>query len=190
VRGRWGAALVCAGVMACSSGASEPPTKLTPTGRSDVQVQSSAFGANQPIPRVYTCEGDDRSPPLAWSGAPPGTKSFVVIVDDPDAPDPKAPKMTWVHWVVYDVPPTTTALAEGLSRLPDGAKSGKNDWKRVGYGGPCPPVGRHRYFHKVYALDITLGDLGEPSKAAVEAAMEGHILASGELVGTYEKGAR
>jgi hypothetical protein len=120
---------------------------------------------------------------------PAGTKSLVLVVDDPDAPDPKAPRMTWVHWVVYDLPPTATALPEGAGRspMPGGARDGMNDWKRTGYGGPCPPVGRHRYFHKLYALDTVLGDLGGPTKTAIEKAMAGHVLAKAELVGTYEK---
>jgi Raf kinase inhibitor-like YbhB/YbcL family protein len=152
-------------------------------------IQSSAFGAHGSIPRKHTCEGDDLSPPLAWQGEPSGTKSFALIIDDPDAPDPKAPKTTWVHWVVYNVPAGTHALAEGASRkLPAGALDGKNDWKRTGYGGPCPPIGRHRYFHKLYALDVELTDLHEPTKAQLEAAMRGHIVAQAELVGTYQKG--
>jgi Raf kinase inhibitor-like YbhB/YbcL family protein len=153
-----------------------------------MQLRSSAFVAGGQIPSRYTCEGDDISPPLAWSGAPDGTRTFALIVDDPDAPDPKAPKMTWVHWVLYDIPSEVTSLAEGASgRLPPGIREGRNDWKRTGYGGPCPPVGRHRYFHKLYALDAELPDLREPTKAKLEAAMEGHILAKVELVGTYQK---
>jgi hypothetical protein len=121
---------------------------------------------------------------------PEGAQSLVLIVDDPDAPDPAAPKMTWVHWVLYDLPPDATGLPEavGAGDLPPGTRQGRNDWKRTGYGGPCPPVGRHRYFHKLYALDAKLGDLGEPTKAELEAAMEGKVLARAELVGTYEKG--
>jgi Raf kinase inhibitor-like YbhB/YbcL family protein len=120
---------------------------------------------------------------------PDGTKSLVLIVSDPDAPDPAAPRMTWVHWVLYDLPPDTTGLAEALepAALPPGTRQGRNDWKRTGYGGPCPPIGRHRYFHALYALDAKLGDLGEPTKAELEAAMEGKVLARAELVGTYEK---
>ena len=155
-----------------------------------LSLSSPAFTANGQIPKEFTCEGQDQSPPLAWSGAPAGTKSFALIVDDPDAPDPKAPKTTWVHWVVYDIPASATELPKAASSksLPAGAREGVNDWKRVGYGGPCPPVGRHRYFHKLYALDTTLGDLKEPTKAALERAMQGHILEKAELVGTYEKG--
>jgi Raf kinase inhibitor-like YbhB/YbcL family protein len=151
-------------------------------------IASSAFAPNAEIPSKYTCEGQDISPPLAWNGAPADTKSFALIVDDPDAPDPKAPKMTYVHWVLYDIPPTVTGLDEGAStHLPPSTREGMNGWKRTAFGGPCPPIGRHRYFFKLYALHTTLGDLGSPDKAALESAMKGHILAQGELVGTYQK---
>ena len=152
-------------------------------------LTSSAFAPDGEIPTAYTCEGRDVAPPLAWSGAPAGTKSFALVVDDPDAPDPKAPKMTWVHWVLYDLPPGTTSLPEGATSrsLPAGTREGKNDWKRTGYGGPCPPIGRHRYVHKLYALDTVLPDLNEPTRAQLEKAMEGHVLARAELVGTYQK---
>lgn len=153
-------------------------------------IASTAFPPDGPIPARFTCEGDDRSPPLAWSGAPEGTRSFALVVDDPDAPDPAAPRMTWVHWVLYDIPASAAALAEGVapSGLPAGTREGVNDWGRTGYGGPCPPVGRHRYFHKLYALDTVLGDLGRPGKAALERAMQGHVLAQATVVGTYRKG--
>ena len=152
-------------------------------------LASPAFDHEGAIPRRNTCEGDDVSPPLTWSDAPDGTKSFALIVDDPDAPDPDAPQMTWVHWVLYDLPATIGALSEGVTRasLPTGAKEGNNDWEKAGYGGPCPPIGRHRYFHKLYALDTVLPDLGAPTKAALERAIEGHVLAKAELIGTYEK---
>ncbi|MBM3951916.1 MAG: YbhB/YbcL family Raf kinase inhibitor-like protein [Rhodospirillales bacterium] len=155
-------------------------------------LTSSAFAAGGEIPSRHTCEGEDVSPPLAWSGAPPGTKSFALIVDDPDAPDPRAPKMTWVHWVLYNLPGATHALPEGATSrsLPAGTREGLNDWKRTGYGGPCPPIGRHRYFHKLYALDAVLPDLGQPTKATLEKAMKGHVLAHAELVGTYQKKTR
>jgi Raf kinase inhibitor-like YbhB/YbcL family protein len=150
---------------------------------------SAAFAPQGEIPARYTCEGADISPPLAWSDAPEGTKSFALIVDDPDAPDPKAPRMTWVHWVLYNLPATARALPEGVKSraLPPGTKEGRNDWKRTGYGGPCPPIGRHRYFHKLYALDAVLPDLGAPTKRELEKAMAKHIVARAELVGTYEK---
>jgi Raf kinase inhibitor-like YbhB/YbcL family protein len=153
-------------------------------------ITSTAFGHGEKIPRHHTCEGDDVSPPLAWSGVPDGARSLVLIVDDPDAPDPAKPRMTWVHWVLYDIPSTAAGLAEDVvpAALPPGTRQGTNDWKRTGYGGPCPPVGRHRYFHKLYALDTELGDLGRATKAEVERAMGGHVLAEAVLIGTYQKG--
>jgi Raf kinase inhibitor-like YbhB/YbcL family protein len=165
-----------------SASAQEATTMLTLT--------SSAFSAQQAIPKKYTCEGSDSSPPLAWSGVPAGAKSLALIVDDPDAPDPNAPRMTWVHWVLYNIPATTASLPESASSgvLPQGAVEGPNDFKRVRYGGPCPPIGRHRYFHKLYALDITLPSDKPLAKPALEAAMKGHVLAQAELIGTYQKG--
>jgi len=157
-----------------------------------LSLSSSRFSAGGEIPRKYTCEGSDISPPLSWQGVPAGAKSLVLIVDDPDAPDPKAPRMTWVHWVLYNLPPGSTGLPEGVSEsaLPEGALGGVNDWKRTEYGGPCPPIGRHRYFHKLYALDTVLPDLSGPTKARLEQAMGGHVLAKAELIGTYRKGRR
>ena len=149
-------------------------------------LTSSAFAPNGDIPTVHTCEGADTSPPLAWSGAPAATKSFALIVDDPDAPDPAAPKQTWVHWVVFDLPATTTSLAAGAA-LPPGARSGRNDYGHDRWNGPCPPIGRHRYFHELYALDVSLGDAGPINKASLEKAMRDHVLAQAELVGTYQK---
>jgi Raf kinase inhibitor-like YbhB/YbcL family protein len=161
--------------------AEEKPMSLT--------INSTAFAPGGAIPSLYSCEGKDISPPLAWAGAPAATKSFALIVDDPDAPDPAAPKMTWVHWVLYNIPPAASGLAEGVqaSALPPGTRDGLNDWSRTGYGGPCPPVGRHRYFHKLYALDAVLPDLKRPNKGALEKAMQGHILAQAVLIGTYQK---
>ena len=152
-------------------------------------LKSSAFLHNGAIPKRYTCQGEDVSVPLAWSGAPPATKSFVLIVDDPDAPDPKAPRMTWVHWVLYNLPPTAMALREGIrtGELPKGTLEGLNDWKRTGYGGPCPPIGRHRYFHKLYALDTLLPAMESPTKTDLEQAMKGHVLEKAELIGTFQK---
>jgi len=152
-------------------------------------LHSSAFAPGAEIPRRHTCEGEDVSPPLAWSDPPPGTQSFALIVDDPDAPDPKAPKRTWVHWVVYDLPANARSLAEGVgSSLPSGARAGKNDFGRAQWGGPCPPIGRHRYHFKLYALDTTLASsLQRPTKAQLEHAMQGHVLATAQLVGTYQK---
>jgi Raf kinase inhibitor-like YbhB/YbcL family protein len=143
----------------------------------------------QEIPAKYTCEGADVSPPLSWSGVPEGTRSLALIVDDPDAPDPKAPMRVWVHWVLYNLPPLATELREDASPgdLPEGTSVGKNDWGRSEYGGPCPPVGRHRYFHKLYALDTELPDRGPLNKAQLADAMKGHVLGEAGLVGTYEK---
>lgn len=152
-------------------------------------LSSQAFRHEGEIPKKYTCEGQDVSPPLAWSDAPDGTQSFVLIVDDPDAPDPKAPKMTWVHWVLYDIPKTVTNLAEATTAasVPKGARNGINNWNKTGYGGPCPPIGKHRYFFKLYALSTELGDLGHATKDAIEAAMKGKVLAQATLMGTYIK---
>jgi Raf kinase inhibitor-like YbhB/YbcL family protein len=153
------------------------------------ELFSSAFSHLGAIPSQYTCDGADVSPPLDWSGAPAGTKSFALIVDDPDAPDPLAPKLVWVHWVLYNLPVSASRLPEAVApqALPPGTLEGLNDWKRTGYGGPCPPVGRHRYFHKLYALDVVLPDLKSPTKADLLRAMEGHVLEQAEQIGTYEK---
>jgi Raf kinase inhibitor-like YbhB/YbcL family protein len=152
-------------------------------------LSSSSFTHQGEIPSKYTCEGNDVSPPLAWSGLPEGTKSLALIMDDPDAPDPKAPQRVYVHWVLYNLPAEAGSLAEAVTphKLPSGTREGKNDWGRTGYGGPCPPIGRHRYFHKLYALDTVLSDLGTPTKKDLEKAMDGHILAQAELIGTYQK---
>jgi Raf kinase inhibitor-like YbhB/YbcL family protein len=154
-------------------------------------LTSSAFKSGAPIPSLYTCEGKDISPPLAWEGAPAGTKSLALIVDDPDAPDPRAPKRVWVHWLLYNIPPDASALAENADKggLPAGTARGVADSRKAAYGGPCPPIGRHRYFHKPYALDTTLG-LAQATKAELEAAMKGHVLAQAELIGTYQKSHR
>lgn len=154
-----------------------------------MNIKSPVFEHNGDIPAHYTCEGDDISPPLSWSGVPQGTKSLALIADDPDAPDPAAPKMTWVHWILYNIPPETHELPEAVttSVLPDGTRQGLNDWKKTGYGGPCPPIGRHRYFFKLYALDTTLPDLGKPTKPELEKAIQDHVIDKAELIGTYEK---
>ena len=152
-----------------------------------LKLTSSAFAPGGEIPAKHTCEGNDLSPPLAWSGVPANAKSLALIVDDPDAPDPAAPKMTWVHWVLYNIPPGVSSLPEAVKQLPAGTSQGLNDWKRTGYGGPCPPIGRHRYFHKLYALDSALPDLGQPTKTKLEAAMNPHLIAQAELLGTYQK---
>jgi Raf kinase inhibitor-like YbhB/YbcL family protein len=155
-------------------------------GEMALSITSEAFPAGGEIPRKYTCDGDDVAPPLAFAGVPEGTRSLALIVDDPDAPDPAAPKRVWVHWVLHDLPPGTGGLPEG-GDPPPGTRDGTNDWGRPGYGGPCPPIGRHRYFFKLYALDTALGDLGTPSKAKLLAAMEGHVVAEAEIIGTYRR---
>ncbi|HSO82505.1 YbhB/YbcL family Raf kinase inhibitor-like protein [Thiocapsa sp.] len=152
-------------------------------------LKSDAFVDGAHIPVRYTCEGEDISPPLTWEGLPEGTASLVLIVDDPDAPDPAAPRMVWDHWILYNLPPEAV-LAEGMTSdgLPVGTGEGINSWGRVGYGGPCPPIGCHRYFHCLYALDVRLpSELGQPTKDELLMAMEDHILGRTELVGIYEK---
>jgi len=154
-----------------------------------MEIRSPAFSDGGEIDRRFTCEGDDISPALEWSGVPDGARSLALIVDDPDAPDPAAPQRVYTHWVLYNIPTDAGGLEEGIAPgdLPEGTLQGLNDWGRTGYGGPCPPIGRHRYFHKLFALDAELPDLGEPTKAELQEAMEGHVLARAELVGTYEK---
>ncbi len=154
-----------------------------------MEIRSSSFENRSAIPARYTSDGEDVAPALSWGKVPAGAKALALIVDDPDAPDPEAPQRTWVHWVLYALPPSATGLPEGVAaaQLPPGTRDGTNDWKRVGYGGPCPPIGRHRYFFKLYALDAALPDLAAPTKARLEAAMEGHVLARVELMGTYQK---
>lgn len=152
-------------------------------------LKSEAFADGAEIPDKYTCKGDDVSPPLIWENMPHDAHSLVLIIDDPDAPDPAAPKKAWVHWVLYNIPPEINHLTEHVTSatLPSGVAQGLNDWQTRGYGGPCPPVGRHRYFHKLYALDTVLEELNNPTKADIEAAMQGHILAQAELIGTCQK---
>ncbi len=163
-------------LVACSSAAkTSPPASLT--------ITSPAFQPGQAIPAVYSCQGEDRSPALEWTAPPPGTQSLALLMDDPDAPG-----VTWVHWIVYNLPPGTRGLAEGAAQagLPAGANVGNNSWGTGDYGGPCPPAGTHRYFFTLYALDIQL-DNPSVDKAALLKAIEGHVLAQGELIGTYTK---
>ena len=165
-------------------------TALAPAAASGFALHSTAFAAGAPIPTRYSCEGADVSPPLAWAAPPPGTRSFALIVDDPDAPDPAAPRATaWVHWVLYDLPASATGLAEGVApgALPPGTRQGRSDGSRSGYHGPCPPIGRHRYVFHLYALDTVLSDLGAARSAELARAMQGHVLAQTTLTGTYEK---
>jgi len=178
-------ALLVWGTPGCSRDKGPPtkgalPVKLT--------LASTAFAAGRPIPRKYTGDGQDASPPLAWSNLPDGTKELALIVDDPDAPTPP-----WVHWVIYKVPADAGALAEGIAAAADvsapaGALQGRNSWKTLGYRGPAPPPGRpHHYHFKLYALDTQLNLKAGADKEALLAAMAGHILAEGELVGTYQR---
>lgn len=178
--------LLC-GLLACQpkpeSGGGDP------VPANGMTLQSPAFAEGAEIPVEYTCEGADRSPPLRWSGVPGAAKSLALVVTDPDAPDPAAPKQTWVHWIVVDLPPRDGSLPAGVAAadLPAGAHEGTNDFKRTGYGGPCPPVGRHRYVHTLHALDTTLPSLSAPTRAELDAAIAGHVIARAELVGTYQK---
>jgi len=160
-------------VAACGQHKGSPASEPAVPG---LAVTSTAFTANGEIPTEHTCEGADSAPPLAWAGAPAQTKAYAVIVDDPDAPDPAAPKQTWVHLV---------ALTSATS-LDATATFGTNDFGKAAWGGPCPPIGRHRYHFKVYALDAPVGGAGI-AKDALLAQMKGHIVAAGELIGTYQK---
>lgn len=165
--------------VACASdpqdGAANQPAPLV--------VTSTAFTDGGPIPAEFTCDGDDVSPPLSWTGAPTGTRGIAIIVDDPDAP-----AGTWVHWVVYDLPPTIDGVSrDASSALPEPARHGKNNGGDATWRGACPPSGRHRYVHRVYALDTITSLVGTPTRDQLDAAMAGHVLATGELVGTYEK---
>jgi Raf kinase inhibitor-like YbhB/YbcL family protein len=153
-------------------------------------LKSPAFSTDGTIPAKYTCDGEETSPPLEWSGVPDKAMSLALIVDDPDAPDPAAPKRRFVHWVLYNIPPDARGLSEGAARgkLPPGALEGANDFDKSGYGGPCPPKGRHRYVFTLYALDTSLSSVDSPSRGDLEAAMRGHILEQTEAIGTYERG--
>ena len=168
--------------------AAEANTNTVSGGVMNFFLQSGAFSHHGSIPTVYTCEGEDISPPLSWHGVPEGTKTLALIVDDPDVPDPAAPVRVWVHWVVYNIPPSVTEFPErGSENLPHGVLTGRNDWGRAAYGGPCPPIGEHRYFFKLYALDTELADLSHPRASDLMAAMEGHILGTAMIVGVYQK---
>jgi Raf kinase inhibitor-like YbhB/YbcL family protein len=162
---------------------------VSPATEASLNLFSHVFEQGKEIQRRYTCQGENIAPALGWNSPPNGTKSFALILEDPDAPDPKAPKMTWVHWVLFNLPPTARGLPEAVKKdsLPPGTREGKNGWKKTGYGGPCPPVGRHRYFFNLYALDVALSELVEPDKEALEKAMQGHVLAQATLIGTYQK---
>jgi len=152
-------------------------------------IKSPSFMHGQVIPARHTCDSLNVSPALTWAGVPAGAKSLALIVDDPDAPDPASPRMIWVHWVLYNIAPDTNGLTEGVAVKDHsaGALQGMNDWQRTGYSGPCPPVGKHRYFFKLYALNTVLPDLQHPAKAVLEKAMQGHVLARSELIGLYQR---
>ena len=154
-----------------------------------LRLTSTAFDAGNNIPAIHTCDSEDISPPLSWTGIPLNAKSLALIVDDPDAPDPAAPQRTWVHWVLYNIPVDTVGLPQAAQPqdLSAGTREGINDWDRIEYSGPCPPIGRHRYIHKLYALNTVLPDLGNPTKAQLENAMQGHIIEQTELIGLYQR---
>ena len=154
-----------------------------------LHITSPRFEDGEPIPIAFTAEGEDKAPPLQWGEVPHGTRSLALVVEDPDAPDPHHPQRTWCHWLLYNIPPGTRGLPEGATRdtLPHGVREGLNDWHRLGYGGPCPPIGRHRYIYRLYALDTVLPDLGSPTRAQLLAAIQGHVQAEAQLIGTYEK---
>ena len=152
-------------------------------------IRSPAFSHGGAIPPLHTCQGKDVSPALEFSGAPAGTRSLALVVHDPDAPDPKAPRIDWVHWLLYNLPPDCKGLVQGVSEsaLPPGTLPAVTDFRRTGYGGPCPPIGTHRYFFVLHALDVVLPDLGTPARPRLEGEFKGHVLARAELMGTYKK---
>lgn len=180
-------------LVLCVLAACQPkPEPGAPTGTiasSGMVLASDAFADGAEIPTEYTCEGDDRSPPLRWSGVPAAARSLALTIVDPDVPDPAKPKRQWVHWVLVDLPPGDGALPEAVptDSLPQGTREGKNDFERTTYGGPCPPIGRHRYIHTLYALDTTLPQLAAPTREELERAIDGHVLAQAQLIGTYQK---
>ena len=183
---RWGTTLAVAVIVSACGGGDSEPTLEQEAATLSIQVTSLAFTEGASIPVTHTCDGEDTSPPLSWAGVPTDTKSIALISDDPDAPGG-----TWVHWVYYAIPADVGELQEAIAtadELPDGARQGKNDFKRVGYGGPCPPKGGpHRYFFKVYALDVEI-ELGPgATKKELLRSMDGHVVAQGQLMGTYKR---
>ena len=187
-RGFLVALLLSLAVAACNRGSkSQPPVADKQEGGSTMAmiIQSSAFGEGSRIPKKYSCDGEDVSPPLSWSGVPKGTVSLALICDDPDAP-----AGLWVHWVLWGLSPEADSLPEHVTlttELPGGARQGLNSWRRLGYGGPCPPPGNpHRYYFKLYALDAAINPPpGTPDKLALEQAMEGHVLDVAQVMGRY-----
>jgi Raf kinase inhibitor-like YbhB/YbcL family protein len=177
-------ALASTVLLLAACNASPSPAAGPQEAAMTLAITSTAFAQGKPIPAAYTCDGKSISPPLAWSGTPAGTRSLVLIMDDPDAP-----MGTFVHWVIYNIPAEAMGLPEGVSQdaaLADGSAQGQNSARRTGYTGPCPPGGTHRYFFKLYALDTTLS-LSAANKESLLQAMQGHILAQGELMGTYSR---
>jgi hypothetical protein len=154
-----------------------------------LRITSTEFQNEESIPKRFTCEGEGISPPLSWAGVPDLSQTLALIVEDPDAPDPDAPERIFTHWIVYNLPPDSTGVGENVSvdQLPRGARLGRNDFERTKWGGPCPPIGRHRYFFKLYALDAPLPTTGELTRSSLFAAIEGHVLEYAELIGTYQK---
>jgi len=181
-------ALLMLFAMACAkrpaTTTQNPPTRQSPENTPEaMKLISSAFTEGQPIPRPYTCDGVNVSPPLEWSGVPKTAQTLAIIADDPDAP-----AGTWVHWVLYNLPAANIGMVENLPQdatLKAGGFQGKNDFEKIGYGGPCPPSGTHRYFFKIYAIDTELPLKAGATKAEVEQAMSGHVVAQAQLMGTY-----
>lgn len=190
LRRPWALALLAGLVLCACRTPKQPASSPSASPSSTLALESSAFEAGAIIPTVHTCRGKDIAPELSWDGVPEGTESLVLIMDDPDGPSPENPRFTFVHWVVYDLPPETRHLPEGVrSRdLPAGSRVAPNDFGLRRYSGPCPPVGRHRYVFKLYALDTTLGRVPFASNDRVLAAMEGHVLDRTELVGRFQRG--
>ncbi|MFZ1932702.1 MAG: YbhB/YbcL family Raf kinase inhibitor-like protein [Thermoguttaceae bacterium] len=185
----FGPALCCAAMIAWAGGYSNADAKSNGGKKMTIEITSSAFSQGQPIPKKYTGEGIDASPPLRWSNLPSGTKELALICDDPDAPRPKP----WVHWVIYKIPADAKGLPEGVPhgrklKEPAGALQGENSFPATGYGGPMPPPGKpHRYYFKLYALDAPLQVEPGLEKDALLAKMKGHVLGQGELMGTYKR---
>ncbi len=173
-------------VAGCRAKSGSPPSPSPGEAPAGLVLASPAFAPGAPIPRKYTCDGDDVSPPLSWTNAPTATQAFALVVADPDAPGG-----TWIHWVIFDIPGTATGLSRAIppaARLPDGSVQGVNSWGQVGYGGPCPPEGgRHRYLFRLYALDTRLERGADIAAAGLMEAMEGHVLAQAELMGVYRR---
>ncbi len=185
----WKAALLSLALLALACACSRSGGQVAPTeqaGAMTIRLSSPAFAEGAPIPTRYTCDGENISPPLKWSNVPPGTKSIALIADDPDAP-----AGTWVHWVMYNIPPATTELPEALPTtevILNQVRQGVTDFKRSGYGGPCPPGGSsHRYFFRLYALDTELQLQPGATQQDLVGAIQGHILAQGQLMGTYQR---